>query len=253
MVEPLDWIDTHSALPAGRLSVNARCTVVFVASAFILAMMAYGVLHPRVQFAVVDAIVGATGLTEELARYRPLLRIIVWSLGAFTFYFVVPALIVRVVFGMPLRAFGLTMRGFGRHLWIYTLLFIPVGGLVLMVAGTPEFQAKYPFYHSPLGWADLLIWEAFYALQFVSLEFFFRGFMLHGLKDRLGRFAIFAMIIPYAMIHFSKPMYETVGAIGAGAILGTLSLRTGSIAGGAFIHIAVAISMDLAALGHRMW
>ncbi len=59
------------------------------------------------------------------------------------------------------------------------------------------------------------------------------------------------MVVPYVMIHFRKPMFETVGAVIAGSVLGVLSLRTGSIWGGFLIHIAVAISMDVAAMAIR--
>ena len=84
--------------------------------------------------------------------------------------------------------------------------------------------------------------------QFFGLEFFFRGFILHGLRRALGANAIFVMIVPYCMIHFGKPMPETIGAIGAGLILGTLAMRTRSIWGGVLIHIGVAMTMDVLAL-----
>ena len=95
---------------------------------------------------------------------------------------------------------------------------------------------------------DLWAWEGLYAAQFVSLEFFFRGFILNGLRRALGSNAIFVMIVPYCMIHYGKPMPETLGAIGAGLILGTLALRTRSIWGGVLIHISVALTMDVLAL-----
>ena len=41
---------------------------------------------------------------------------------------------------------------------------------------------------------------------------------------------------------------ETLGAIGAGVILGTLAMRTRSIWGGVLIHIGVAVTMDVLAL-----
>jgi hypothetical protein len=56
------------------------------------------------------------------------------------------------------------------------------------------------------------------------------------------------MIVPYAMIHFGKPLAECLGSVIAGVALGTLSLRTGSIYGGVAVHCAVAWSMDLFAL-----
>ena len=58
------------------------------------------------------------------------------------------------------------------------------------------------------------------------------------------------MIVPNCMIHYGKPMPETLGAIGAGLILGTLAMRTRSIWGGVMIHVGVALSMDMLALGH---
>ncbi len=119
-----------------------------------------------------------------------------------------------------------------------------------MAARTPSFYQTYPFFK----WANqstyyFLCWELLYALQFVSLEFFFRGYMLAGLRHKFGGSAVFVMIVPYCMIHYGKPMPETLGAIGAGIILGTLAMRTRSIWGGAAIHIAVALTMDWLALG----
>ena len=85
----------------------------------------------------------------------------------------------------------------------------------------------------------------------MSLEFFFRGFLVHGLKRRFGFYCIVIAVMPYCMIHFGKPMPETLGAIFAGLALGTLSLFTRSIWLGVAIHVSVAVSMDLIALWYR--
>ena len=253
VVEPLDWIDANGQVPPGKLSANARCTTVYIVSAISLTMLSYVVLSSGVQqgvsgFALNSLASVSPELRESVRPYDRLGRNIVWSLGCFTFYFLLPAIIVRRVFGHKLRDYGLNMDGFLKHLWIYVVMFIPVALLVMLVANDADFQRQYPFYKNPRGIADFLVWEFFYALQFFSLEFFFRGFMLHGAKDKLGRFAIFAMVIPYTMIHFRKPLFETMGAVIAGSALGELSLRTGSVMGGVAIHVAVAISMDVAAL-----
>jgi membrane protease YdiL (CAAX protease family) len=84
--------------------------------------------------------------------------------------------------------------------------------------------------------------------SFFSLEFFFRGFVLQTLKYSLGSMAVPVMVIPYTMIHFSKPLPECIGAIIAGLVLGFLSLKTNRIWGGVLLHVAVAISMDVLAL-----
>ena len=120
---------------------------------------------------------------------------------------------------------------------------------VIIASHTPSFRHTYPFYRlANRSGFDLWAWEALYAAQFVSLEFFFRGFILQGLRRALGSNAIFVMIVPYCMIHYGKPLPETLGAIGAGLILGTLAMRTKSIWGGVLIHIGVAMTMDVLAL-----
>ena len=253
VTDPLQWIDDNNELPPGRQSADARCTITFVVSALVLTMLSYAVLSRDVQLGVSQMMLDALGyvapdLREAIRPYDRLGRNICWSLGCFAFYFVLPAIVVRRVFGHRLKDYGLNTDDFFKHLWIYVVMFIPVACLVLIVAKNPDFQRQYPFYKNPQGLLDFAIWEFFYALQFFSLEFFFRGFMLHGAKERLGRFAIFAMVVPYTMIHFRKPLYETIGAVIAGSALGILSLRTRSILGGFLIHVAVAISMDVAAV-----
>lgn len=172
-----------------------------------------------------------------------------WSLWRFLGYAVIPGIAVLLTPGMRLADCGISFKGFFKHLWIYAVLFIIVLVMVAFISFKPDFQSYYPFYElSHRSWFDFLAWEAFYALQFVSLEFFFRGFMLHPLKKSLGAYSILAMMVPYCMIHYGKPFLEANAAIVAGLVLGTLSLRTGSIWCGALIHITVAVSMDVASL-----
>lgn len=254
-IDTLDAADRQT-LPPGRLSARARSLTVYIVGSMVLIAMSYGVLNYDAQQGMARSVIAFAGevspeLGQALDPYAPLLRVAMWTLGALTFYFAIPALIIRRVFGHRLRDYGLNLDGFLRHLPVYILLFLPVFGLVFVVASSPDFQSKYPLYKNHLGLLDLLLWEVFYALQFFALEFFFRGFLIHGVKDRLGALGVVAMVMPYVMIHFSKPLYETVGAVLAGTVLGLLSLRTGSIAGGVFIHVGVAWSMDFAALAHR--
>ena len=84
-----------------------------------------------------------------------------------------------------------------------------------------------------------------------GLEFFFRGFLVHSLKPSLGAYAIFAMTVPYTMIHFQKPMAEAFAAIMAGIFLGWLSWRNGNIWMGLVLHCTVAFSMDILALYNK--
>jgi uncharacterized protein len=174
-----------------------------------------------------------------------------WSGWRVAGYIPLPLVTIWLLPGERLRDYGLSVRGFSRHAWVYVALFLAVLPFVVAVSFTPAFQHAYPFYKlANRSTFDLVAWEILYALQFLSLEFFFRGFMLHGLKRSIGAHAIWVMVVPYVMIHFDKPILETLGAIFAGLVLGTLALRTRSIWCGVLIHMSVAITMDLLALAH---
>jgi membrane protease YdiL (CAAX protease family) len=92
---------------------------------------------------------------------------------------------------------------------------------------------------------ELLSWEAMYVVQFLALEIYFRGFWIQGLRKTLGSGAIFAMCMPYVMIHYGKPYLESAGAFIAGVALGSLAAKTRSIYSGFMVHITVALLMDL--------
>lgn len=173
-----------------------------------------------------------------------------WSAFRVLGYLLIPALLVRYGFRERIRDSGLETKGFREHAWIYGLSYVVVLVCVIFVARNDEhFRTYYPFYHrANRSWLDFGAWEVLYAAQFFSLEFFFRGFWLKAMKSSLGSYAIFAMVVPYCMIHFGKPFPETLAAIFAGLVLGTLSMKTRSIWSGFLIHVSVAISMDLAAL-----
>jgi len=172
-----------------------------------------------------------------------------WSGWRVLGYFVIPALVVKWGFRAPLREYGLETQGFSKHLWVYGVFYCIVLVGVVAVSFTRSFSTHYPFYDlASRSWGDFLMWEVLYAAQFFSLEFFFRGFWLRACKTQFGSGAVLAMIVPYCMIHYGKPLAETLGAIFAGLALGTLALRTRSIWGGVLIHVGVAVSMDVAAL-----
>lgn len=173
-----------------------------------------------------------------------------WALVSVTGYFLLPAIVITGVWKERLAAYGFRIDRNPKIFLLYGGMFLAVIPLVFLVSHSPSFLRTYPFYaQAANSWTELLLWESAYALQFLALEFFFRGFVLFGFARQIGAHAIFLMATPYTMIHFQKPLPETVGAIIAGVALGTLALRTRSIAGGVVVHIAVAWSMD----GFALW
>lgn len=171
-----------------------------------------------------------------------------WSGWRVLGYLIIPAVSVWMM-RERVRDYGLSMSGFWQHAWIYGLSYCVVLVCVVAVSYTEEFSTYYPFYkRASRSWFDFVAWELLYAAQFFSLEFFFRGYWLKACKTMMGSHAIFAMVVPYCMIHYGKPGLEALGAIIAGVVLGTLAMKTRSIWSGFLIHVSVAISMDTAAL-----
>lgn len=197
--------------------------------------------------------------TAEAARARgasgvwwgQLLPFAWWSLGLVLLWILVPMLWARHL-GITARDLGWKLGGLGSKLWIYALLYLPVGVAVTWAARRPDFLATYPMLRPDQAehwsWCLLLLFWLLYALQFVAVEFFFRGYLLFGLERHFGRAAIAVMVVPYCMIHYHKPLPEAGAAIIAGLVLGWLALETRSLWGGVLLHVAVALSMDLAAL-----
>lgn len=182
-----------------------------------------------------------------------LFQLTYWVSVLIVSYLIIPIIVIKLFFKENLKNYGLSPKGFFKGYRLYLVFFIFMVPLILLASTTEGFQYKYPFYNpnEESLWPNFIIWQFLYLLQFFALEFFFRGFMIHGLKKQFGFYSIFIMMIPYVMIHFSKPMPETIGAIFAGIILGTLSLKSRSIWLGVAIHYSVAITMDLAALWQK--
>lgn len=177
----------------------------------------------------------------------------VWWAAIVSASYIVPgALYVKFVLRHRLRDYGFRLDGLLSHLPLYFFFFGIVFPFVVILSGTDHFLKAYPLAKvAGATWTMLIIWELTYALQFVALEFFFRGFMIFGPRKVLGAWVVPIMALPYLMLHFQKPPLEAFGSIIAGMALGMVALHTRSIYAGMVIHIAVAWSMDLLALFHK--
>lgn len=164
-------------------------------------------------------------------------------------YVLLPLLFLRYVWREDLRHYGLGWNQTTRWLWACAAMAGVIIVFAFIASHSSSFQRTYPFYAlAGRSWLDLALWEVIYLSQFIFLEFFFRGFLLHALAPRFGTAAIFVMVIPYLMIHFPKPWPEALGALPFGILLGVIALRSRSIWGGAFVHMSIALSMDVMSL-----
>ena len=187
----------------------------------------------------------------SLAKYDELYALAYWALTRMAGY-VLPLVVWRLFFRRDsVLDFGLRTRGFTEHAWIYAMFVTIMIPVMMVVAQQPDFGTYYPFYRNATrSWMDFGIWEVLYIGQFFCLEIFFRGWWVRATRS-FGAGAIFSMVVPYCMIHFGKPYLEACGAIVAGTVLGSLSMKTRSIYAGFLVHITVAILMDLLALRNR--
>ncbi|MCZ7526820.1 MAG: CPBP family intramembrane metalloprotease [Acidimicrobiia bacterium] len=252
--------DAYRAVTPARVA-DRRVAVVLVTAA--LCLTAANFLGASARSGWVASLLDAVGLDALAGRFThametssaaQLNRRVFWGVGQVVCYLVVPLLVIRLVLRERPRELGLRLRGGLSGGGTYLVLLALVLPLVVVASFTEAFQAKYPFYLPPAGeslWPRFWAWEALYALQFLALEFFFRGFLVHGLRLRLGYAAVLVMLVPYNMLHFGKPMAEALAAIAGGWVLGTLSLKTRAIWWGVALHVVVATSMDSLSLWHH--
>ncbi len=172
-----------------------------------------------------------------------------WGLSSLLWRVLAPLAVGILVLRWRPADLGYRLQGIGAHLPVYALLYALMLPVLVWGSSFRSFLDFYPFYErAGEGGIGFWVYEFGYALQFVGVEAFFRGFMTFGLARRFGYLAVPIMTVPYVMIHFAKPMPEAVAAIFAGLVLGALALRSKSFVPGVVLHVAVALTMDLLVL-----
>ena len=89
-----------------------------------------------------------------------------------------------------------------------------------------------------------ILYEICYGFDFVSIEFFFRGFLILSLLKICGPHCIIPVACFYCTIHFGKPMGEAISSFWGGLLLGIISYNTQSICGGLIVHLGIAWLME---------
>jgi membrane protease YdiL (CAAX protease family) len=235
---------------------NFRPAVLFVITAVVLMLQEYfggRFFEDHIVPALHELESKHPGGIVNLRKYGELYGYSWWAFNRIFGYVAIPFVSWKIIFRKDsLLDMGLRVKGLLSHAWIYGLCLAVVLPAVFVVSKAPDFTSYYPFYkQASRSWFDLCVWETMYFAQFFALEIFFRGFWLRGLETTMGSGAIFAMCVPYCMIHFTKPYLEIGGAVVAGIALGSLAMRTRSIYSGFLVHVTVALSMDLLSLANH--
>src|SRR5436190_1315507 len=147
--------------------------------------------------------------------------------------------------------FGLTVKHFNwKPYLIMLLIMVP---LIAAASTQPDFLSMYPklkdvdtaLYDVKNKWFYHLLHELSYGSDFISVELFFRGFLILAFVKIVGKDAILPMACFYCTIHFGKPLGECISSYFGGMILGIVVYNTRSIIGGLMVHLGIAWLMEL--------
>jgi hypothetical protein len=147
--------------------------------------------------------------------------------------------------------FGLTIKRFN---WKpYLLMLLIMVPLIAAASTQPDFLSMYPklkdvdtaLYGVKNKWFYRLLHELSYGTDFISVELFFRGFLILAFIKVVGKDAILPMACFYCTIHFGKPLGECISSFFGGIILGIVVYNTRSIIGGLIVHLGIAWLMEI--------
>ncbi|MCB9236041.1 MAG: CPBP family intramembrane metalloprotease [Bacteroidia bacterium] len=213
--------------------------------------------------------VAAVALTDWFPHHRLLAEVIfppeayyfgvktLWNLKT-SFFYLIPVLLYWFIWDRKKHQsnlYGLTYKGFDARPYLFMLAIVVPG--IIWASFQPDFLQTYPtFLPGPESeywkipkWVPVAIYEFLYGADFTFVELYFRGFLVIGMARWMGKDAIIPMICMYCFLHFGKPAGETISSAFGGYILGVIAYYSRTILGGVFIHIGVALLMELAAWG----
>jgi uncharacterized membrane protein (DUF485 family) len=134
----------------------------------------------------------------------------------------------------------------------YVIMLLIMVPLIAAASTQPDFLAVYPKLKlvtdvsiNDLGWWQKLFFELSYGSDFITIELFFRGFLVLAFVKWAGKDAILPMACFYCTIHFGKPLGECISSYFGGMILGVVVYHTRSILGGLMVHLGIAWMMEL--------
>jgi uncharacterized protein len=169
-----------------------------------------------------------------------------WLFSEFFLLFIIPLFFIFFILKDKPKNYGVAFGDIKTGLifsFIFIIIMLPI---LWVVSSYANFQDTYPQCQIVKdNWSLFIIYEFCFLLYMIGWEFIWRGYMLFGLKEKFGYYAVLLQMIPFVILHNGKPQLETYGAIIAGIALGVLALRTRSFIYGVIIHTAVMFFIDL--------
>lgn len=211
---------------------DLRPTAILLASAILLA------LH-RILGWKDSGLQSGSGLEESAFMFA----------SAFVLLGIIPFIIGKVVFRESFEGLGICLGNWRLGVKMIAVLFPLIVLLMLFPASrTPEMTAFYPFAaEAKSSLEGFLLLEIPRGIFFYTAwEFFFRGFMLFGLKNHVGPWlAICIQTVPQCLWHIGMPNGEILSSIAGGLLFGLMALRTGSIVWPLLLHYLIGVGLDV--------
>lgn len=182
---------------------------------------------------------------EHFSRDRFYSRIY-WFLCDGGIMFILPLLSIKFIFKEKISDYGFTLGDKKFGLITSGIFFLVMIIVVWIVSGSQTFAITYPQGGVKVreNLMIFILYEICILIYMLGWEFFWRGYMLFGLKSRFGYYAVFIQMIPFFILHKGKPEIELFASIFAGLILGVQAIRSRSFIYSWILHWLVMLSID---------
>ena len=166
--------------------------------------------------------------------------------GSFFLFGIIPILIIKLVFREKVGDYGLrfgNLKGVAFTACFLAPLMIVLG---MMTGRDPAFWSVYPFNRTVTTETTLFACHALtYLAYYFGWEFFFRGFLQHGLRESSGEInAVLVQTMASTLLHLGNPVGEVFGSILGGLLWGWLAISCRSIFSGFLQHSLLGITLD---------
>jgi membrane protease YdiL (CAAX protease family) len=211
---------------------------------WIIVCIAPAIFSFRVNFDFHETLIGNKWQGDEQQFW---LRSIGWIVRVFVV--LIPIYIIWLIKDKAIQPFyGTKALESLKPYLIMLLIMIP---LLTWASTQKDFLQTYPksgfiqyTSYTAQKWRYILF-ELCYGFDFISIEFFFRGFLILSLLHICGTQCIIPVAVFYCTIHLGKPMAEAISSFWGGLLLGIVSYNTQSIWGGLLVHLGIAWFMEI--------
>lgn len=182
---------------------------------------------------------------DHLGKDRLMSRVY-WLLADGLLMFLLSVFSIKFVLKGKLSDYGFSFGDKKFGFITFLIFFFVMLPIVWIASASQEFANTYPQGGSALK-SDLqlfVLYELCVLVYMLGWEFLWRGYMLFGLKVKLGYYAIFIQMIPFFILHRGKPEIELFASIIAGVVLGIQALRSKSFFYCWLLHSCVMVSID---------